>query len=955
METGRFLNLILVRIDFIKNEHSIMKKNLLFPNFICIPVLILLIVSAGLSGQESTQLLQSYNQESPGEKIYLHIDRPDYMQGDTIWFKAYSWYGYDQVPDTMSWVLYVYLINPEGRVGLSRKLLIENGTSQGDFSLDKNIKPGSYTIRAYTRWMEEMNNGEPFYQEITINSANQELLVDFTPVIIKQEGSLYDSLQVSFRFYEMDQSGDPDNKSNHEVDYYLKIGEKLQETGRIVVSNMKDQVFKCSLPFLNENDTMAIFGLSIHAGDTIIEKELQVPLKELIDVQFFPEGGKLVNGLKSKVAFKAIGTDGLSREVKGEIKDGSGELVTGFESFHKGMGAFFLKPEAGKEYFAYILYKQRQFKIPLPVASEEGCIMSVSNAGNGKYPYVTLKYSLSEANKQKYVVVSAYGKISFAVTFKTIKDSCRVNIPIEQLPEGVSRLTVLNSDFETECERLFYVDKNQRFTIEMVPDSSFYGTRSKVSLLIKTTGPGGVPLQTDLSLAVVDKEQITNKKDIKGISAYKLLISELKGNIEDADFYFQNDRINHSALDLLLLTQGYRKFIPANTLTGKNEFEPESSYEISGRIELPVKNTREKKIDYRNIDLLLLTTSEKNNIYQFKPDSLGRFRFQIPLLYGKPVALLQSTTQKGKPIKGYILLDDTVTSPTFVPTLPARDNIGSPSVEYVRQLQAVKKTEISKNIMYGEKSFDLGEVIVTAKSNAKYWYRNYEEEAIKIINLDSLDPEGKRYESLNELLIREFGAREFTFIYDGLKTIQLPCVSLSLDYYFPIYLINGVKYFNGAEPSQLFFSALTYLSALHVNEIKRIMVLPPGDIATHHADVNIRMNGLKQSLVEIETYSNNTYRGDPQGIKTFIINGLDAPRKFYSPQYEGSFKDSEVYDGRATLYWNPSIITDENGEAKIEFYTGDRQTSLDVITNGIEIKSGQPGQGQTGIHVGKNN
>ncbi len=81
-------------------------------------------------------------------------------------------------------------------------------------------------------------------------------------------------------------------------------------------------------------------------------------------------------------------------------------------------------------------------------------------------------------------------------------------------------------------------------------------------------------------------------------------------------------------------------------------------------------------------------------------------------------------------------------------------------------------------------------------------------------------------------------------------------------------------------------------------------------------------------MVVIESYSKNTYRGDSQGIKTFILEGLDTPREFYSPQYEGPLRKSPVYDGRVTLLWNPSVRTDTNGEAIVDFYTSDRQTTL---------------------------
>jgi hypothetical protein len=94
----------------------------------------------------------------------------------------------------------------------------------------------------------------------------------------------------------------------------------------------------------------------------------------------------------------------------------------------------------------------------------------------------------------------------------------------------------------------------------------------------------------------------------------------------------------------------------------------------------------------------------------------------------------------------------------------------------------------------------------------------------------------------------------------------------------------------------------------------------------------------------IETYSKDTYRGDPPGIKTFLLDGLDEPRVFYSPSYEGQKRQNPVYDDRETLYWDPSGKTDAAGQAKVEFYTSDRKTSYAVIVNGIETNNGYPGE-----------
>jgi hypothetical protein len=912
-------------------------------------VLLLLIVSTDLSGQsiESVEELVRLNQTLPTEKVFLHIDRPNYMQGDTIWFKAYSWYGDNQIPDTISRVIYIDLLNPKGRVALKRKLLIINGTSQGDFILDTTIIPGKYTIRAYTRWMQNLNTGEPFYQGVTISPSSQNFQVECNPLIIKQAGN--DSLQISFRFFEMDQAGDLKNSIRHKVNYSLKVGGQLLQEGEIQISNTKQQVVKYRLSDIGKNDSVAIFGLSIRDDRLTFEKQFRIPLQERIDLQFFPEGGSMVNGMESKVAFKAIGLDGLGLDVKGVIKDNDEKDIIPFESFHRGMGSFILKPEAQKRYFAHLLYNNHQFIIPLPIALERGCIMSVNIDKSSDKLSLTIKHSHTEINTKKYVVGSASGKIRFIIPVITTEDSCIFQIPANLFPEGICRITILDSNFKPEGERLLFVDKNQRFKIKIETDSTSYGTRSKVTLSIKTTGLNGVPVQSDLSLAVVDKEQIIKDKDFLGISSYKLLQSELRGNIEDADFYFKDDSCtNLAALDLLMLTQGYRKFASGNTLSGELKFQPERNFDISGRIKFSGSKSREKKFNYHEIGLTLLCRSEGMYLDQSSPDSLGYFRFNIPLQYGKINSLLQATTTKGKPFYSEISIDDAAPLPNFL--LPATNvnNLTIPAIEYVRRLQTIKKTEISKNPIYGAMSVTLDEVVVKAK--AKNWYRNFEKEAEKIVDLDSLDPKGTRYRSINDLLVEQFGAKNYFNPHTGLRTIKLPSYSMSRIYsfsWFPIYVINGKKYFNGGEDhgredGQMFLTLLNTLSTLNVNEIKRLMVLAPGNIAAYYASDSLKTY-VHQSLVVIETYSDNSFRGDPLGVKTFILEGLDAPRTFYSPRYVGPERKSPLYDGRATLLWEPCIRTDNSGQAKVDFYTSDRKTDLEVIINGIEVGSGNPG------------
>src|SRR5664280_794881 len=250
-------------------------------------VLFLLIVPAGLLGQKSSELIHSFqhdsinkgillpnlsscitsieeyiqsNQEPASEKIFLHVDRTNYMQGDTIWLKAYLWYGPEQLPDSISGILYVDLVNDQGIVALKRRLLIQNGTSHGDFSLDTTISPGIYSLRAYTRLMQIMNSGEPFYQAVTINPVKQNFQFDFIPSIIKQTGN--DSLRVVFRFFELDQLGNFNNSYNHTIRYSIKIGDQLFQMDSILTENTKEHILKYSLVGLRTQDSICLLYTS---------------------------------------------------------------------------------------------------------------------------------------------------------------------------------------------------------------------------------------------------------------------------------------------------------------------------------------------------------------------------------------------------------------------------------------------------------------------------------------------------------------------------------------------------------------------------------------------------------------------------------------------------------------------------------------------------------------------
>jgi hypothetical protein len=881
------------------------------------------------------------NQERQSEKIYLHVDRRFFSQTDTIWFKVYCWSGYEQLPDTVSEIIYVDLIDKDGKVVSGRRIQSKNGISNGDMMLNKNIYPGIYTLRSYTRRMYEAGTYEPFYQNITITASVKNFSFESNQVILKHNTN--DSLRINFRFSEADSNGVINNNLHHYIKYLITTGNKTVRNDSILAKNTIDNSFVISLAGLSKTDSAAQISFSIREGKLNYEKLFMAPLRDNIDLQFFPEGGNLIAGFQNKVAFKAIGVDGLKRDVQGTIIDNYDNTVCEFKSSCNGMGYLTFKPEASKRYSAILLFNKVKYIIPLPQVKEKGVVMSVENSVSSYDPVVHLKQTPGFGSTDKYLVGSSYGNIWFSAKIKSLNDSCVMKVPSSILPEGICRLTLLSESFVPECERLIYIDKKERLKINLSSDSTSYEKRSKVILTIKTTDLENNPVSSNLSVSVLDNELTSGQANSYGIRSYKLILSELKGNIEDIDSLIKDDgSINYDKMELLLLTQGYRSFNPEN-IQKSSEVSPETNIKIAGRIRLKCSDKQANKFDYSQVNLDLMTVSKNPFAAYTNPDSSGNFIFEMPLLNGKPSIVVAATKGRKKPFDSEISINQQINPLRFKTRPVISEKNTFQIIESGIGNQPKSDFDMSKFKLPGIMSKKLGEVVVTAKSEPKTWYRIKDEYASKIVNLDSIDPTGKKYRGFYEMLVQDFGALWCRGTEIPVNTILMPAMNMLCPtcshWMTPIYLIDG-KVYRYSEPD---FSELNSLGAFPVNEIKRILVIPAGANIISHYDDGLSAHGVYPTMIVIETYSKNTYRGDLPGVKKFILEGLDEPRSFYSPKYEGQNKNIPEPDFRKTLYWNPAVVTDSTGIAKVEFYTSDRRSQLDVIIKGIQSISGNPG------------
>ncbi|WP_121812567.1 TonB-dependent receptor plug domain-containing protein [Mucilaginibacter kameinonensis] len=314
------------------------------------------------------------------------------------------------------------------------------------------------------------------------------------------------------------------------------------------------------------------------------------------DVQFFAEGGSLVNGLRSKIAVKVIGQNGLGRDAKGSITDNDGNEVAEFETTHLGMGIFALLPQAGKTYKAKITTDGiPSFTVDLPKAGDEGFTMTVNNRLTDSINIKLTASSKTLGAKQHayyYLVGQSGGKVYYTTSFKLEDPGYSFKIEKKRFPSGIAQFTLFGADAEPLNERIAFIRANDTLKLKLNIAAQKFETRKAVSVVIEAANKASKPVVGAFSVSVINESRIPFNQNAESTILNNLLLtSDLKGYIEQPNYYFNNitDK-TESDLDMLMLTQGYHGFEWRKTLNAKQEqptFKAESSLSLAGSLQTP--------------------------------------------------------------------------------------------------------------------------------------------------------------------------------------------------------------------------------------------------------------------------------------------------------------------------------------------------------------------------------
>ena len=268
-----------------------------------------------------------------------------------------------------------------------------------------------------------------------------------------------------------------------------------------------------------------------------------------------PEAGHLVDGVNSVVAFKATYGNGLPEDVSGKVLE-DGQEIASFKSVHDGMGMFTITPRLGKDY-KVVLTDGRSY--PLPAVKQSGMTLRILRNNTTS---ITMLVSASDSLPHPFTVFAKQRGIPCCSAKGIVRARQIVRLPIERFPmQGIAEITLSDENDHPMAERLVYVNPARRLNIAVSTDRQQYNRRDGGKVRLRVTDSSGQPIQSELAVSIFDKAYLYLPGH-ENILSHCYLSEEIRGNIFNPTYYFDErneDRLQ--ALDLLLMTQGWRSYV----------------------------------------------------------------------------------------------------------------------------------------------------------------------------------------------------------------------------------------------------------------------------------------------------------------------------------------------------------------------------------------------------------
>lgn len=648
--------------------------------------------------------------------------------------------------------------------------------------------------------------------------------------------------------------------------------------------------------------------------------------KETLLVRFFPEGGQLVEGVTSRVAFKAESKSEEDLRISGIVCTKEGKELASFETLHDGMGHFEYTPSA-EPAFAKINFQGKEYKYPLPQALPTGYVLKAGTQGGG----LSVKVSGNASTPQDTlaVFVSHQGR-PYACQLVSCPSggSQEFTLPIRKLPAGIIQISLVDRAGNTLCDRFVFGYPRAPLHIETVGLKKIYVPYDPILCEFQVTNALGEPVNSRLSVSIRDALRSDYLEYDNNLFTDLLLTSDLKGYIHQPGYYFADSSPRRQEeLDVLLLVHGWRKYdmsqcIGAKTFTPKQAPEPQLA--LYGQVKSTIFKNKLK-----DIALSVMVKKEENIITgETVTDANGCFAIPMEDFEGALDAVIQTRKVGKERNKDASILIDRHFSPATRPygykelhpqwtqnedwhqQTETFDSLYLDSLRRVDGMQLLGEVEIKS-----KRRHETANMMTKIKEQSMDAYYDVREE------VDLLRDKGKVVTTIPELMEKlnplfywdrtndscTYRQKPICYIMDNhiLSTTEVKMMLTEVDGLASILIGKGT---GGLDEEIIQNSKLSNSNDVDIAALDRyiffyLIPLPRRDVWNKHQTAAL-------------------------GTRQTVLQGYTRPLEYFAPAYPVKELYMDKVDKRRTLYWNPSLQTDANGRIVIRCYNNQYATPL---------------------------
>lgn len=352
----------------------------------------------------------------------------------------------------------------------------------------------------------------------------------------------------------------------------------------------EDVIYSRIIPIFDKPQTegnyaeMRMLKMDVTKNHYQMKRKLEKSDK-VINMTFYPEGGNLVAGLSSRVAFEATDENGTPMDITGKVVNKQGETVAEFKTGHEGRGTFDYRPTL-EQAKAQVEIDGKIHSFNLPKAQERGMVIRVDNLSSNDSITIKVNKKGVEDNIVASAVICGGVLSNYTIVGMELGDSIEYKVNKRRLPAGVARIVLADANGKIIADRLAFTHMGKRSSISVSTDKQEYGPNDLIKVALSATDPFGNPSQAPISLSVRDGAK--NVESRNSMLADLLLMSEIKGYVHQPLYYFESTDLEHrTALDELLMIQGWRRYNWdwwAGTADFDFKYLPEQGIEVHGQV-----------------------------------------------------------------------------------------------------------------------------------------------------------------------------------------------------------------------------------------------------------------------------------------------------------------------------------------------------------------------------------